>query len=111
MMSAKKMKTSPFRTFEIPFILARVVLVVPSPVGGGRAVAVHGPLVLLLRGRRSLEVARVDGRVGGRWQRAGGMGLRGGAACVVLPPRTVNLLTEVGGHGVCGRHLESFYMS
>lgn len=40
------------------------------------------------------------------------MGLRGGAAAlVVVAPRREHLLAEVGGHGVCGRHLESFELS
>lgn len=63
---------------------------------------------MLLRGRRSLEVARVDRRVGGRWQRAGGMGLRG--TRVVLTPRRIDLLAEVGGHGVRWRHFEPVFV-
>ncbi len=78
----------------------------PAPAGPRRlagerlgAVAVHGAL-LCGRGRAGGEV----GEVGERRRQHGDRAQRLGRGLAGLAPRGVNLLAQVCGHGVCGRH-------
>ena len=63
------------------------------------AVAVHGSLLGRRRAASTPRRCAVDGRVGV------GVGVGGLGAGAASLPRPVNLLAQVCGHGVRGRHL------